>query len=437
MVEITFVEQGSYAYKCGIKQGDILVSINNNEICDVLDYRFYLTESKLDIMLLRSDKHVNVKITKPQYDDIGLDFKTPLMDEKHSCKNKCIFCFIDQLPDGLRKTLYFKDDDSRLSFLHGNYITLTNMTEHDIDRIIKMHISPVNISVHTTNPELRVKMMKNKHAGEVLSYIDRLASADIKLHAQIVLCKGVNDGDELSRSLRDLMKYYPSLESLSVVPAGLTKFREGLYPLSPFTKEESEAVINTVDSIATEAKKLYGTRLFYCADEFYLKAERDIPDADYYEDYLQIENGVGMIRSLIDEFEFEFGYLAEYPVNDIKREVSVATGVASYPYIRSICERVASECHGLICHVYEIKNEFFGESITVSGLLTGVDISNQLNGKELGEELLIPKNALKADEDIFLCDMSLQTLSKKLGVKVTPCINDGVELLRAILGIVE
>ncbi len=435
MVEVKHVEENSYADKAEIRAGDILVSINDNPINDVLDYRFYLTEKNVKLQLSRNNNDVYVCIDKDEYDDIGLVFETPLMDKKHSCKNKCIFCFIDQLPQGMRETLYFKDDDSRLSFLHGNYITMTNMSEEDIDRIIKMHISPVNISVHTTNPELRVKMMKNKHAGEVLSYIRKLADAGIKLHAQIVLCKGINDGKELVRTLSDLRQYYPSLESLSVVPSGLTKFRDGLYPLSEFTKDDAIEVIGLVDSIGDSVKEELGTRLFYCADEFYIRAGMDIPDDDYYEDYMQIENGVGMIRSLLNEFECELEYLDDYSPELINREVSIATGAASYPYISHIAGTLESSCKGLKCRVYKIINNFFGESITVSGLLTGTDMAKQLKGKDLGEELLIPENTLKADSDMFLCNMTMRELSEILNVNIKVSKNDGAELISAILGV--
>lgn len=435
MVRITNVLDNSYASRSDIHTDDVLLSINGNDINDVLDYRFYLADTALELILTRDGERIEVNIFKDEYDDIGLEFETPLMDIKHSCKNKCIFCFIDQLPDGMRDTLYFKDDDSRLSFLHGNYITLTNMTDSDVDRIISMHISPVRVSVHTTNPELRVKMMKNKRAGEVLSYLDRFARSGIKLHAQIVLCRGVNDGEELVRSLEDMEKYYPSLESLSVVPAGLTKFRDGLYPLSHFTPNEAREIIDIVDTAALRCKQRYGTRLFYCADELYLRAGLDIPGEDYYEDYTQIENGVGMLRSLISEFDAEYSYIDEYPLSDIKREVSIATGEASYQYIKNIATIIESKCLGLKCHVYKIVNDFFGHSITVSGLLTGVDMYTQLADKCLGEELLIPENTLKADEERFLCDMTLGELCRKLNVRVTPVRNDGACLLEAILGI--
>lgn len=435
MVKIVSVEGGSYAHKKGIKASDDLISINGNCINDVLDYRFYLTEDKLDIVLSRNDVEYSVTINKGEYEDIGLDFETPLMDQKHSCKNKCIFCFVDQLPCGMRQSLYFKDDDSRLSFLHGNYITLTNMTESDIDRIIKMHISPINVSVHTTNPELRVQMMKNKNAGKVLSYIDKLSEAGIKLHAQIVLCKDVNDGKELIKTLADMERYYPALESLSVVPSGLTKFRDGLYPLSQFTKEDASAIIDLVEGKAQECFEKYGTRVFWCADEFYLRAERELPSDDYYEDYSQIENGVGMLRSFICEFDSELDFLYEYNVSEAKRTVSIATGVASYPYIYTLVSKLRTVFPQIECNVYKIINNFFGQSITVSGLLTGVDIYDQLKDRSIGDELLIPINTLKADEDIFLCNMTLSELESKLGVKIIPVENDGVSLLRAVLGV--
>ena len=302
MVKITEVLGGSIADKNGILPEDILIAINDNEINDVLDYRFYLTERKVTLALDRGGEKYSVNIKKGEYDDIGLEFETPLMDEKHSCRNQCIFCFIDQNPEGLRESLYFKDDDSRLSFIHGNYVTLTNMTQCDVDRIIKMRMSPINISIHTTNPELRVKMMKNRFAGQVLKYLDDFAAAGLSMCGQIVLCRGVNDGEELRRSLNDLAKLYPAMSSVAIVPAGLTKHREGLYPLADFTADEAGEIIDMINSIGDSHKAEHGTRLFYAADEFYLKAGREIPDADYYEDYPQIENGVGMIRSCSDEF---------------------------------------------------------------------------------------------------------------------------------------
>lgn len=436
MVKITSVEKSSRAAKRGIREGDILIAINGREINDVLDYRFFLTDTSITLTLERDGKRFEANIKKQQYDDIGLDFETPLMDKKHSCENKCIFCFIDQLPKGMRKTLYFKDDDSRLSFLHGNYITLTNLHDKDIDRIIEMHISPVNVSVHTTNPELRVKMMHNKRAGEVLSYMDKLAAANISLCGQIVLCKGINDGEELDRSMRDLSKLFPAMQSVSIVPSGLTKHREKLYPLEHFTKEGALEVIAQVDKFAEEFKKKNGSRMFFCADEFYLKAELPLPDEDYYEGYPQIENGVGMIRSLVEEFKSELDYLDEYTCSfKSPRRVSVATGVAAYDTVSALCRALEEKVKGLEVKVYKIINNFFGESITVSGLLTGKDISEQLKGQDLGDILLFPENALRAGEDIFLDDMTPDELSKLLGVPVAPSSDTGEGFICSVLGV--
>ena len=435
MVKITEVFKGSRADKAGILADDILVSINGNDINDVLDYRFYLTESKVEIKLIRADKTYSVKIKKGEYDDIGLEFETPLMDEKHCCKNKCIFCFIDQNPEGLRESLYFKDDDSRLSFIHGNYVTLTNMSQSDVDRIIKMRMSPINISVHTTNPELRVQMMKNKHSGEVLKYLNDFAEAGLSMCGQIVLCRGVNDGDELMRSLRDLAALYPAMSSVAIVPAGLTKFRDKLYPLTDFTAEEAKAVIEMINSVGEEHKEKHGTRLFYAADEFYLKAGIEIPDSDYYEDYPQIENGVGMIRSCSDEFGLAISNASDVDeLTSKKRHISLVTGVASYPMIKEQVSKLCAICPNLNVEIYEIVNNFFGRSITVSGLLTGRDICEQLCEKPLYDELLIPQNCLRHGEETFLCGMTVSEMSEKLGVPVKATGADGYELAEAILG---
>lgn len=435
MVKITRVEEGSRACKAGIRENDLLVAINNNSIKDVLDYRFYLTEKRVELSLLREGAELSVLINKGEYDDIGLDFETPLMDKKHSCTNKCIFCFIDQNPEGLRESLYFKDDDSRLSFIHGNYVTLTNMSQSDVDRIIKMRMSPINISVHTTNPELRVKMMKNKHSGEVLKYLNDFAAAGLSMCGQIVLCRGVNDGEELARSLRDLAELYPAMGSVAVVPAGLTKFRDKLYPLTDFTSEEAAEIIDMINSFGDAHKEKHGTRLFYAADEFYLKAGREIPDAEYYEDYSQLENGVGMLRSCRDEFGMAIDDAAELLENkNEKRSVSLVTGVAAYPMIKEQIGKLCRICPNLNVNIYEIKNYFFGESITVSGLLTGKDMYEQLKDKSLGEELIIPQNCLRHGEDVFLCGMTARELSEKLGVQVRASGSDGYELCEAVLG---
>ncbi len=436
MVKITEVGRHSRSERVGILENDILVSINGRDINDVLDYRFYLADTKLDICVRRGADMLRFVINKQEYDDIGLDFETPLMDKKHSCENKCIFCFIDQLPRGLRKSLYFKDDDSRLSFLHGNYITLTNLDDKDIDRIIEMHISPVNVSVHTTNPELRVKMMKNKRSGEVLKYLKRFSDAGINICAQIVLCKGINDGEELARSMHDLTEYYPALQSVSIVPAGKTRFREKLYALDSFMKEDCIKVIEQVEAFADECLEKYGSRLFFCADELYIKAELPLHDDDYYEGYAQIENGVGMLTSLLTEFGFEMDNIGDY-LDGIKlpRTISVVTGMASSDQIKQMCRKLETCVEGLKINVYTIVNNFFGEEITVSGLLTGTDIYDQLKDKELYDELILPPNVLRAEGDLFLCGMSLDELSERLNVKVRLSGNDGQGFVSAMLGI--
>ncbi len=436
MVEITYVAEGSRAGKAGVKVGDILVSINKKDINDVLDYRFYLADKTVKLSVLRDGKQKYFKIKKQDYDDIGLDFETPLMDKKHSCENKCVFCFIDQLPKGMRQSLYFKDDDSRLSFLHGNYITLTNLHDSDIQRIIDMHISPVNVSVHTTNPELRVKMMKNKRSGEVLSYLKRLADAGISLCCQIVLCKGLNDGEELSRSMRDLEELFPAMGSTSIVPAGLTKFRDGLYRLESFTPDECKDIIKQINDFGDKCKQKHGTRLFYPADEFYIKAGLSLPDDSFYEDYAQIENGVGMITDMYTSVKYELEDSEKYaPYKDTARTVTLATGYAAYEHINTLSSLLREHFPKLEINVTPIKNNFFGESITVSGLLTGKDIIEQLSGRELGDALLIPSSALRADGDVLLDDLSPEDISKALGTPVFPSETDAEKFIMEILGI--
>ncbi len=438
MVKITSVAPKSRAARAGILPGDSLAAINGRPVSDVLDYRFFLTDKTVVLSLWRDGTPFDVTIQKREYDDIGLDFETPLMDKKHTCENRCIFCFIDQLPRGMRETLYFKDDDSRLSFLHGNFITLTNLHDADIDRIIEMHISPVNVSVHTTNPELRVKMMHNKRAGEVLSYLPRLAEAGITLCGQIVLCRGINDGPELERSMRDIYALGDAMESVSIVPAGLTKHRDKLYPLTAYTAEEAAAVIRQVEAFADRCLAESGSRKFFCADELYIKAGLPLPAEDCYEGYAQIENGVGMITSLVTEFDAELPYIGEYLADcRLPRRVSVCTGVAAYPTIRNMGARLSDAVEGLDIRVYEIVNHFFGESVTVAGLLTGRDMAEQLEGQDLGDALYIPENTLRADEAMFLDDMTPDELSARLGVPVRVGKNDGAAFVREMLGVSE
>ncbi|MBQ8552067.1 MAG: DUF512 domain-containing protein [Clostridia bacterium] len=432
MVTITGVERASLAEKHGIKAGDILISINGHNIRDVLDYQFRLCEKKVTLQIHREAELFDVTIRKNEYGDIGLCFETYLMDKKLSCRNKCVFCFIDQLPAGMRDSLYFKDDDSRLSFLMGNYITLTNLSDADVERIIEMKTSPINISVHTTNPELRVKMMKNKRAGEVLDYMRRFAEAGITLNCQIVLCKGLNDGEELLRSMRDLALLHPHLSGVSIVPAGITDHRDGLYPLEPFTPEETAAVIDTVDEFAAECMKKYGSRLFFCSDEMYLSCGRELPDEEYYEGYPQIENGVGMIRSMQCEFDDELEFLSDYDLEKPRR-MSIATGFAAYDFIKSLSDELMRRVKTLDITVYRIRNDFFGKNITVAGLITGKDLCAQLSGKTLGEKLIIPSVMLRAERDMFLDSMTVGELSEKLGVEVVTSDSTGMDFISSIL----
>ncbi len=431
-VLVSNVTKKSIADKKGIKPGDVLVSVNAHEINDVLDYRFYIQEEKLTLALVSNGKAKKVKLRKNEYDDIGLEFETYLMDKQQHCKNKCVFCFIDQLPEGMRETLYFKDDDSRLSFLFGNYVTLTNLTEHDVQRLIDMHISPVNVSVHTMNPVLRVKMMKNPHAGECLSILKRLADADIKLNTQLVLCPGINDGEELQYSLDALEELFPAIQSIAAVPVGLTKFREGLPELKAYTPETAKAVIDIVDSFGERCLNKYGTRIAFCADEFYLKADQPIPPDDYYEDYPQIENGVGLWRNL--ETEFATALESAVAENREKRRVSLATGVAAYPLIKRLAQLVESQYPFIKVDVFEIKNDFFGHSINVAGLITGRDLIAQLKDKNVGETLIIPSVMLRSEGDMFLDDVTVDDVEDELGVEIRVAKNDdGYELLEKIL----
>ncbi|MBQ1847977.1 MAG: DUF512 domain-containing protein [Clostridia bacterium] len=419
MVRIESVIPGSPADKAGMTPGDELISVNGNDVSDVLDYRFYINEPRLTVLFHRGSDLMTAVIDKDEYEDPGLEFKTYLMDEKRRCKNACIFCFIDQMPKGCRESLYFKDDDDRLSFLQGNYITTTNLTENEIDRIIKMHLSPINISVHTTDPELRVFMMKNKNAGKVLSIMKRFAEAGITMNGQIVLCKDINDKEHLDRSMKDLEGLYPALQSVSIVPCGLTAHRQGLYKIEPFDKADCAAVIKQVERFSDSCKKKYGERIFFCADEFYIKAEKKLHPASYYEGYPQYENGVGMIACLYDELKHEMKGINS-DLSGVR--VTLITGEAAYA---AICDMAAAiqRKTGLCCLVRMIKNEFFGGAVTVAGLVVGRDIIKQLEGCDLGSALFLPSVMLRAGEDVFLDDTTLSELEEKLGVpvvRVTP-----------------
>lgn len=437
MVKISGVEKKSIAEKAGIREGDILVAIGENEICDVLDYRFYITEKKLSLTLERDGERFCVDVKKAQYDDIGLEFETYLMDEKHSCTNKCVFCFIDQNPKGMREMCYFKDDDSRMSFFYGNYVTLTNMKEEDVKRLIKMRISPINISVHTTNPDLRKKMLNNRFAGEVLRYLDMFKEGGISMNCQIVLCKGLNDGKELERTLEDLSHLFPSVESIAVVPAGLTKYRCGLYELCDFTRDEAREVIKLVQKKRREFEKRFAHTLVQCSDEWYIKAELDLPSEDYYDGYPQLDNGVGMIRCMEAEIVLRVEELVEDGFAlDKERFVSSVTGKAAYPFISRMAKMLEERFENLKYNVYLCENEFFGHTVTVAGLLTGIDVYNRLKDENLGEKLIIPSVMLRYEGDLFLDNMSIDELSQKLGIEIVPTSSDGEDFVNTVLGII-
>jgi len=428
-VEITGVIKNSPAFKAGISKGDMLVSVDGNEINDVLDYMFYTAYDKISLEWEKDGKRFCKKVFKSEYDDLGLEFESFLMDKKQSCKNKCVFCFIDQMPPGMRETLYFKDDDARLSFLQGNYVTLTNLTDKDVERIVNMRLN-INVSVHTTNPELRCKMMNNRFAGEKLKYLKQIADSGLMLNCQIVLCPGLNDGKELQRTLDDLEALMPNVSSVAVVPVGLTKFREGLYPLEAFTPEKSAEALEIIEKKQQECLEKYGTRMVFASDEFYINAKRELPLAEYYEDYPQYENGVGLMRSLIDEFT---DALSDFDGEVQEREFSVATGKLAFPLMKQLALMVSEKFPQVKINVYEIINHFFGETITVAGLITAGDMIDQLKGKNLGEMLYIPKVMLKADEDVFLDDLTVSDVEKELGVSVCATTNDGYELADAWL----
>ena len=431
MVKINSVMHGSPSDRHGVKKDDILVKINGHGIKDVLDYMYYAADTEIELEIERDGVPLTIKISKDEYDDLGLEFETFLMDNKQSCSNKCVFCFIDQMPPGMRETLYFKDDDARLSFLQGNYVTLTNMKQEDVDRIIEMKLN-INVSVHTTNPELRVKMMHNRFAGEKLKYIWQLAESGIKLNCQIVCCPGLNDGDELRRSLTDLGTLMPNITSMAVVPVGLTKFREGLYPLTSFNKKTAGETIDIIEEFQQVFLEKFGTRTVFPSDEFYLIAERELPPMEAYEDFSQYENGVGMLRSLIDEFEKALD-MAEWEGGE--RHISIATGYSPYNTISYLAKQAEERFPELKCNVYRIRNDFFGETITVTGLITAQDLIAQLKDQDLGTELLISAAMLRRDSDVFLDDITVPEVEKALNVKIKSTQSDGYELLDTIMGV--
>ena len=425
------VEKGSIAQECGIERGDSILKINGERFNDILEYRFLCCEPYLEIEVQKRDKSCEyLEIENPDYEDLGIEFEKQLIDDMKHCQNKCIFCFIDQLPKGMRKTLYFKDDDARMSFLLGNYVTLTNMKDRDIDKIIQMRVSPINISVHSTDEQLRIKMLHNKNAGKLNTIMKRLARAGITMNCQIVACPGINDGNALIHTANDLKNLYPYVQSISVVPVGITKFRQGLYPITPYTKELSEEMVELVTRLQNNFLSEIGRRLIYLADEFYLSAGMEIPPAYTYEEFPQIENGVGLIASM--EEEFSIG-LKDITKEKVSKPKSIATGKISYPFICSLIERLKNKISALDISVYPIENEFFGPLITVSGLICGQDLIRQLKNKPLGSTLLLPEVMLKEDEDIFLDDVTLQDVERELKIQVIKVSNNGYDFINKVL----
>ncbi len=428
------VAKGSIGEELEIEVDDVILEINGHEIEDVFDYQFYVQEEYIELLIEKpSGEEWLLEIEKDEMEDLGLEFHNGLMDEYRSCRNKCIFCFIDQLPEGMRETLYFKDDDARLSFLQGNYITLTNMSEHEIDRIIQYHLSPINISFHTTNQALRVEMLHNRFAGDVLKYVDRLYDAGIHMNGQIVLCKNVNDGAELERTIQDLMKYLPLLESVSVVPVGLSKHREGLYALEAFTKDDATKVIQCIHHYQELAYAQTGNHFIHASDEWYILAERELPAEETYDGYLQLANGVGMVRSLIEEVNLALESEKEQLQGMEVKEVSMVCGTLVYEHMYNIIKRIQEVCPSVKIHLYPIVNHFFGEQITVTGLLTGQDIIAQLKGKPLGEKLLLSEYILRSGEQILLDDYTVADMENTLQVRIDIVKSSGYDFIQAIM----
>ena len=426
---------GGIGEELGIEPGDKLLAINGSEIQDVFDYYYYEESEQLLLLIEKPDgEEWELEIEKDEDESLGIEFDQSLMDEYRSCRNKCMFCFIDQMPKGMRETLYFKDDDSRLSFLQGNYITLTNMSDHDVERIVKYRLEPINISFQTTNPELRCKMLHNRFAGEALKKVDILYRGQIEMNGQIVLCKGVNDGEELERTIRDLTGYLPYLKSVSIVPVGLTKYRDGLYPLEPFTKEDAKEVLSVIHRWQEKIYQEHGIHMIHAGDEWYVLAEEEVPEEERYDGYLQLENGVGMMRLLFNEVQEA---LSAVTGDGRQREISLATGRLMYPYIGKILEEIRKKFPNITTHLYAIRNDFFGERITVSGLITGQDLTGQLKGQPLGERLLLPCNMLKIGEPVFLDDFTLEEVENSLQVKTDIVKSSGQDLLDAVIGVYE
>ncbi len=405
-----------------VSPGDELLRVNRHEIRDVLDYKYWTYEKRL---LLEFRDAGKIRVSKEAGQDLGLNFESYLMDRPTGCANRCVFCFVDQLPKGLRSTLYFKDDDARLSFLTGNYITATNLSERELDRICALRVSPLNISVHATDPELRARLLQNPRGAEILSVLRRFSDAGIVMDCQVVVCPGWNDGEQLARTMRDLASLSPAVASVSIVPVGLTRHREGLTPLTPFDAASARAVVRQVEAFAAECLAARGSRIFCCSDELYLKAGLPLPEEEAYEGYPQLENGVGLLRLLTTEFETALAATGERP----EGRFSIATGVSAAPFLEKLARSAGADAA-----VYAVPNDFFGRTVDVAGLITGQDLLKSLRGKDLGARLLIPAVMLRHGEGVFLDDWTLPALSAELGTEIRPVENDGAALLRAMLG---
>ncbi|MBQ9974010.1 MAG: DUF512 domain-containing protein [Oscillospiraceae bacterium] len=435
LTAVCAVAEHSPAHRAGVRVGEVLTHVNGQAIVDVLDYKFYTYDPELTLTLTDAQGgQRTLSLVKREGEDLGLTFETYLMDRARSCANRCIFCFVDQLPRGMRKSLYFKDDDARLSFLMGNYITLTNLSDREVQRIIDLRVSPINISVHTTDRALRAMMLGNKNAGRGIDIMERLAAANITMNCQIVACPGINDGPALARTLTDLAGMYPAVNSVSVVPVGVTCHRQGLYPLQPYTRQQAEAVLEQVEAFAAEHKARTGTSLVWCSDEFYLLAGRALPEEDYFEDFTQLDNGVGMLRLLMEEFRRALGMLDEADMGRVE-PFSIATGVSAAPFLARLVERAKAVCPRIEGTVYPIQNDFFGRTIVVAGLVTGWDLMAQLEGKPLGRRLLIPESMLRAGERVFLDDVTVEDVEARLGVPIVTVGQDGWELCEAMFNI--
>lgn len=432
--KIICVQKDSIAEELGIQPGDALRTINGRPVEDILDYHFLIQEEYVEILIAKANgEEWLLEVEKDYEEELGLSFENGMMDDYRSCSNKCIFCFIDQMPPDMRDTLYFKDDDARLSFLQGNYVTLTNMSDKDIARIIQYRLSPINISFQTTNPQLRCEMLRNRFAGEALKKADALWQAGIQMNGQIVLCKGINDKAELERSICDLLRYLPHLKSVSVVPVGLTKYRKGLYPLTPFSKEEAKEVLSCIHRWQDEIYKKHGLHFIHASDEWYLLAQEPFPAPQTYDGYPQLENGVGMLPLWMQEVA---AALCEpLPIQHVQRRISAATGILAAPAVSECLMKIQEHCPLLQTEIFPIRNDFFGEQITVSGLITGQDLAAQLSGKNLGEELLLPCHMLRMGENVFLDDMTVEELEEKLQIPIRIVDERGLDFVQAALGI--